>query len=288
MLQGETIVLSRPRFSDLVLATENFAEKYYVGLDTIGMVYKAELDHFGNNRLLETEGKPISAAIKYITSREGGKGKQEFFGEIEMRTSYKHPNIVSLIGFCDEGDEMILVYEPVSGRSLDDYLKSANKMDTFTWIHRLHMCLEIAQGLNHLHTKMINLQKSANILLDKNRGVKIAYFVISNLHSVLNQDIGMKVYQDPKYETTGKLKRKSDVYSFGVVRFEIFCGRLAYDPVYTKENEKGLSPIARQYFEDGTIESIMDPRLKEETDEDISSSNRGPNQDSLDTFLKIA
>ncbi|KAM0038433.1 putative protein kinase RLK-Pelle-LRR-I-1 family [Helianthus debilis subsp. tardiflorus] len=290
MLQGETVLLSRPRLSDLVLATENFAEKYFVGLDTIGMVYKAELDHFGNNRLLETEGKRISVAIKRITSREGGKGKQEFFEEIEMRTSYKHPNIVSLIGFCDEGDEMILIYEPVSERSLDEYLKSDDKMDTFTWIHRLHMCLEIAQGLNHLHTKMINPQKiihidikSANILLDKNRGVKIAYFVISKLHSVLNQD-----YEDPKYETTGKLKRKSDVYSFGVVLFEILCGKLAYDPVYTKENEKGLSPITRQCFDDGTIESIMDPRLKEETDEDISSSNRGPNRDSLDTFLKIA
>ncbi|KAJ0840010.1 putative protein kinase RLK-Pelle-LRR-I-1 family [Helianthus annuus] len=302
-LQGETVVLSRPRFSDLVLATENFAEKYYVGLDTIGMVYKAELDHFGNNRLLETEGKNsgepskkrISVAIKRITSREGEQGKQEFFEEIEMRTSYKHPNIVSLIGFCDEGDEMILVYEPVSERSLDDYLKSADKMDIFTWIHRLYMCLEIAQGLNHLHTKVVNPQrlihidiKSANILLDKNRGVKIAYFVISKLHSVLNEDIGMKVYEDPEYEATGKLKRESDVYSFGVVLFEIFCGKLAYDPVYTKENEKGLSPIARQCFYDGTIESIMDPKLKEETNEDISSSNRGPNRDSLDTFLKIA
>ncbi|MFS8008614.1 putative protein kinase RLK-Pelle-LRR-I-1 family [Helianthus anomalus] len=98
----------------------------------------------------------------------------------------------------------------------------------------------------------------------------------------------MKVYEDRKYETTGKLKRKSDVYSFGVVLFEIFCGRLAYDPGYTKENEKGLSTIARQCFDDGTIESIMDPKLKEETIEGISSSNRGPNQDSLDTFIKIA
>ncbi|KAM0006009.1 putative protein kinase RLK-Pelle-LRR-I-1 family [Helianthus debilis subsp. tardiflorus] len=298
-LQGETVVLSRPRFSDLVLATENFAEKYYVGLDRIGMVYKSELDHFGNNRLLETEGKNsgepskkrISVAIKRITSREGGQGKQEFFEEIEMRTSYKHPNIVSLIGFCDEGDEMILVYEPVPERSLDDYLKSADKMDTFTWIHRLHMCLEIAQGLNHLHTKMINPQKiihidikSANILLDKNRGVKIGYLVITKLHTAENQATGKKLVFDPECER----ETESDVYSFGVVLFEIFCGRLAYDPVYTKENEKGLSPIARQYFEDGTIESIMDPRLKEETDDDISSSNRGPNQDSLDTFLKVA
>ncbi|KAF5768415.1 putative protein kinase RLK-Pelle-CR4L family [Helianthus annuus] len=288
-LQGTTVVLSRSRLSDIVLATENFAEKYCIGLDAIGTVYKAELDHFNNNNLLAAEGKNnsesskkrITVAIKRITSRKGGQGKQEFYEEIEMCTSYQHPNIVPLIGFCNEGDEMILVYEHVSERSLNDYLKSVDKMGTFTWIRRLHMCLEIARGLDHLHTKMVNPQriihidiKSGNILLDKNLGPKIAYFVISKLRPATN------------IETA--LERNSDIYSFGVVLFEIFCGRVAYDPVYIEKNNKGLAPIACQCFNGGTIESIMDPTLKEAADEDISTSNRGPNQDSLNTFLKIA
>ncbi|MFS8008573.1 putative protein kinase RLK-Pelle-CR4L family [Helianthus anomalus] len=301
-LQGETVVLSRLRLSDIVLATENFAETYCIGLDTIGMVYKAELYQLGNNGLVATEGKSaepskkhITVAIKRITSREGGQGKQEFFEEIEMRTSYKHPNIVSLLGLCDESNEMILVYEHVSERSLEDYLKSIDDMDTFTWTQRLQACLEIARGLNHLHSKMVNPQRimhidmrSANILLEKNCGAKLAYFVISKLHPAANQEIGMKVYEDPEYETTHKLERKYDIYSFGVMLFEIFCGRVAYDPVYIVENNKGLAPIARQRFNDGTIQSIMDPRLKEKTDEDTSTSNRRPNKFSLDTFLKIA
>ncbi|KAM0005561.1 putative protein kinase RLK-Pelle-CrRLK1L-1 family [Helianthus debilis subsp. tardiflorus] len=84
------------------------------------MVNTAELNHFGSNSSL-TEGKKnnesstkhIPVAIKRTTSKKGGQGKQGFFAELEMRTSYKHPNIVSLIGFCDEGDEMILIYERV-------------------------------------------------------------------------------------------------------------------------------------------------------------------------------
>ncbi|KAJ0703112.1 putative protein kinase RLK-Pelle-SD-2b family [Helianthus annuus] len=301
-LQGTTVVLSRSRLSDIVLATENFAEKYCIGLDAIGTVYKAELDHFSNNNnLLAAEGKNnsesskkrITVAIKRITSRKGGQGKQEFYEEIEMCTSYQHPNIVPLIGFCDDGDETILVYEHVSERSLNDYLKSVDKMGTFTWIRRLHMCLEIARGLDHLHTKMVNPQriihidiKSGNILLDENLGPKIAYFVISKLRPATNIEIGMKVYEDREHETA--LERNSDIYSFGVVLFEIFCGRMAYDPVYIEKNSKGLAPIACQCFNDGTIESIMDLTLKEAVDEDISTSNRGPDQDSLDTFLKIA
>ncbi|MFS8008590.1 putative protein kinase RLK-Pelle-CR4L family [Helianthus anomalus] len=297
--QGETTVLSRFRLSDIVSATENFAETYFIGLDTIGTMYKAELDFFGDNSSLATKEKNndelfknrVTVAIKHITSKKGGQGKQEFFEEFEMRTSFKHPNIVSLLGFCDEGNEMILVYEPVSGRSLDDYLKSVDQMGAFTWTQRLRVCLKIAHGLNHLHTKTVDTQrilhidiKSANILLDEKSGVKVAYSVISKLNPS-NQESGVKVYEDPEYEKTGELKREYDVYSLGVVLFEIFCGRVAYDPVYIEENDKGLAPIARQCYNDGTVHRIIDPSLKEELGEDIFTS---PNNKSLSTFLRIA
>ncbi|KAL8246503.1 hypothetical protein R6Q59_007719 [Mikania micrantha] len=288
-LQGDTVVLMRFLLRDITLATENFAETYCIGFDTNGMVYKAKLDHFGNNTLLagreENIGEPlkklIPVSVKRMTSKTGGHKRQEFFEEIEMYAC-KHPNIVHLLGFCDEGDEMILVYEHVSGRSLDDYLKSNDTKGNFVWTHRLHMCIEITRGLNHLHTKMVNPQrikhiaiKSANILLDKNMGAKIASFVISISHSP-NQEIHNKVYEDP----TGKQNIESDIYSFGVVLFEIFCGRVAYDPVFIEENEKGLAPIARQCFNDGTIDRIIDPSLKEETGENI--------KDSLYIFTSIA
>ncbi|XP_076890693.1 uncharacterized protein LOC143541882 [Bidens hawaiensis] len=299
-LQGETVILSRFRLSDIVLATENFAEMYQIGLDTTGTVYRAKLDHFGSNSLLATEGKNkgessnkcMIVAIKHITSRDGtGQGKKKFFEEFEMRTSYKHVNIVSLLGFCDEGDEMILVYESLPEITLDAYLKNVNKIDSFTWTRRLHMCLEIARGLNHLHTMIVNTPriihidiKSANILLDKNQRPKIGYFVISNSRPD-NQEIGMKVYVDPEYETTGQWKREYDVYSFGVILFEILCGKVAYDPVYLKENDKGLAPIAHKCSNDGTIHRIMDPKLKEETSEGIFTS---PDKRSETKFLKIA
>ncbi|KAL8238398.1 hypothetical protein R6Q59_014965 [Mikania micrantha] len=301
-LQGETVKLTRFRLNDIKLATKNFAETYRIGSDTNSMVYIAEIDHFGSCSLLAAEGenngvpskKHINVAIKRITSKKGNQGKKEFFADLGMSTCNKHPNIVSLLGFCDEGDETILVYDYAHERSLDDFLRSVDNMDNFTWTHRLHMCLEIARGLNHLHTSMINQQriinthiKSANILLDKNLEAKIANFEISKLHTT-NQQRDTKVYEDPEYESTGKMNRKSYIYTFGVVIFEIFCGRLAYHQDYVAENDKGLAPIVCQCFNDGTIGRIMDPRLKKEPKEDIFIFNRGPNEDSLDKFLKIA
>ncbi|MFS7986499.1 putative protein kinase RLK-Pelle-LRR-I-1 family [Helianthus anomalus] len=296
-LQGETIVLQRFQRSDIMSATKDFDETYVIGLCTNGMVYRAERGHFGNNGSLLVKGKSNGesskkhnmVAIKRFSGRNSRQVKQESFVELEILASYKHPRIVSLLGFCDEGDEMILVYEHDSNKSLDEYLKSVVNMKNLTWTHRLHMCLEIAHGLKHFHTNMakhIDI-KSANIVLDNNCQAKIAYFGISKLHSA-KQEVGIKVYEGPEYETTGILETKSDIYSFGVVLFEIFCGRLAYDPDYIKENDKGLAPIARLCFKDGTIEGMMDPKLKVGNNEDFFASSRGPNRDSLDTFLKIA
>ncbi|GJV43294.1 kinase-like domain, phloem protein 2-like protein [Tanacetum coccineum] len=341
-LQGETTVLSRFQLSDIVRATKNFAETYCIGLHAYGMVYKADLDQL-ENKTSPSKGtnngdqprKCKSVAIKCISSTENGQEEQRFFAEIKMRTSYKHPNIVSLLGFCDERPHMILVYEHDFNRSLADYLRGNDNNTRLTWVQRLRKCLDIACGLDHLHTKMDSKQRiihgdinSANIMLSKNLVAKIAYFGISKSHPkihksstpitndnmgatwlqrlptffgiskshpenqeastpITNDNIDMKVYWDPVYEKTGKLEIESDMYSFGVVLFEIFCGRLANDPMYYK-TDKGLAPMVRRCFNDGTIKNMIDPKLLEETAEDIFTSSDGPNQDSVDTFLKIA
>ncbi|XP_071741425.1 uncharacterized protein [Rutidosis leptorrhynchoides] len=316
--QGETTILSRFRHDDIVRATENFAEKYRVGFDTYNMVYKAELDQFESNSLTSIEPgnigeeltKRIPVAIKLISDRKHGQEKEEFFAEIKLCTHYKHPNIASLLGFCDKGREMILVYEHGSNGSLNDYLRSNHDTrNKLTWKMRLKICLEIARGLDHLYTKMDNKQKiihgdikSANVLLFKKSEAKleaefeanIAYFGLFKLHlddqdastRVASDSIDTKVYRDPESKRTGKRGIESDVYTFGVVLFEIFCGKLAYDSGYIVENDKGLAPIAHRRFIEGTIKEMMDPMLSEETD--VFSTNKGPNQDSLDTFLDIA
>nr|XP_043638317.1 uncharacterized protein LOC122609332 [Erigeron canadensis] len=318
-VQGETVVLSKFRLSSIVSATQNFT-KTYMGSDIYSKVYKAQLDLFGSNSLLATKGKntgeepSIGVAIKHISGRVD-EYEEWYFSEIEMHTRFKHPNVVPLLGICYEGDNMLLVFEHASDESLDDYLRddtdcwkkisNTDNMSKHTWIERLHQCLGIAHGINHLHTltdqgkqDIIHIDiRSANILLGKSREAKIAYFGFSKLlppnqeasTDTTNDNVRTKVYCCPaEYQKTDELKKQSDIYSFGVVLFEIFCGRLAYDPIYIVENDNGLATIARRCFGDGTIMKMIDPALKEESVEDILTSNREPILDSVAAYIRIA
>ncbi|KAI3511235.1 hypothetical protein L1887_18383 [Cichorium endivia] len=311
--------------ADIKKATGNFAEEYLIGSGTYGDVYKAELDHFDCQILLTSEvqnegklhkqlfsleeknkgkfqKKRHTVAIKRIFIRQYMEGEQGFLAEIEMLTNCKHPNIVSLLGFCGQGQHMILVYEHASNGSLDDYLCGCTRAN-LTWVQRIKICIDVARGLNYLHTRIEDNRriihrdiKSGNILLGENMEAKIADFGLSKfrpenqqlntLHT--NNIAGTQVYLDPEYDKKGKLKNESDIYSFGVVLFEMLSGTIANDPIYTKYNSNGIAPVARRRFNEGTIKEMIDPRLMEEEYEFTLYVSKGPDQDSLDAYAKIA
>nr|GEU67106.1 protein kinase-like domain, phloem protein 2-like protein [Tanacetum cinerariifolium] len=291
-------------------ATKNFDDAYCIGSGGFGKVYKADLEHFGSSNSSSMEDvnkcdlrrKPSTVAIKRIHNQEGEQG---FIAEIETLTTCKHDNIISLLGFCYEGNgAMILVYEHASKGSLEDYLGSSDKMTNLSWMQRIKICLDIAHGLNYIHTntdhdkqKIIHRDiKSANILLGDNWKAKIADFGLSKFHPAnqeastlnINTIAGTNMYLDPEYQKFGRLNKKSDIYSFGVVLFEILTGRLAYDRIFTDIDGNGIAPIARHHFEKGTLMEIVDPKIKEETDEHVFSLSKGPNKESLDIISEIA
>ncbi|GJS30219.1 protein kinase, ATP binding site-containing protein [Tanacetum coccineum] len=209
-----------PQNSYIKLATNNFADANCIGRGGFGEVYKGELVH--------SKGHTI-VALKRL-NRAFGQGDPAFWKEIIMLSLYKHDNIVSLLGFCDESSEKILVYEYASKRSLDLYLDS----DDLTWTQLLKICIGAARGFAYLHSSVGTHQrvlhpdiKSSNILLDENWNARISDMGLSKFGPA-NQQITFLVshavrtlgYCDPQYIETGLLTKDSDVYSFANTLFE--------------------------------------------------------------------
>ncbi|GJT12097.1 kinase-like domain, phloem protein 2-like protein [Tanacetum coccineum] len=252
------------KLEDIKSATNNFNENKVIGKGGFGKVYKGELSHY--------EGKSM-VAIKRL-DRKYGQGDPEFLKEIRMLSCYKHKNLISLLGFCKEEDETILIYEHASHGSLDRILHDV----TLTWTQRLKICLDAAKGLSFLHDPNGTQQrilhcdiKSANILLDESLNAKVADFGLSKI-SPANQKytflftspVGTPGYCDPLYMDTYQLTKESDVYSFGVVLFEVLCGRVCYEN--SNRQLKIFVPYWKICYEQKKLDEIIFPDLKQQMD----------------------
>ncbi|KAG4922754.1 hypothetical protein JHK87_051457 [Glycine soja] len=244
-------------------ATNNFDELFVVGVGGFGNVYKGHIDNGST-----------TVAIKRL--KQGSRqGIREFKNEIEMLSQLRHPNIVSLIGYCYESNEMILVYEFMDCGNLRDHLYDTDN-PTLSWKHRLQTCIGVAQGLDYLHTgvKQVIIHrdvKSANILLDEKWEAKVSDFGLARIGgpmgiSMMTTSVNTEVkgsigYLDPEYYKRNILTEKSDVYSFGVMLLEVLSGR---HPLLHWEEKQRMSLVkwAEHCYEKGILSEIVDSELK--------------------------
>ncbi|MFQ6623546.1 hypothetical protein Gotur_003583 [Gossypium turneri] len=253
----------RISYYEIEQATKNFDSGLLIGEGGFGRVYEGLF-----------RGKKV--AVK--RSEPGhGQGLLEFQTEIVVLSRIRHRHLVSLIGYCDERSEMILVYEFMEKGTLRDHLYNRSSdvekpyfaRSDLSWKQRLEICIGAAKGLNYLHTGsdggIIHRDvKSTNILLDERLVAKVADFGVSKFnlpdaeHSV---DVkGTFGYLDPEYFLSLQLTDKSDVYSFGVVLLEVLCARPAVMASNRRE-EVNLAEWGMLWLRKGQLEKIIDPML---------------------------
>ncbi|CAI9303896.1 unnamed protein product [Lactuca saligna] len=245
--------LPRFTFQELVEATEGF--KYELGKGAFGTVYKGVI------------GKRTVAMKKLNTVVQDGE--KEFKAEVDAIARTHQKNLVQLLGYCDNGEQRVLVYEFMSNGTLAEYLFAETKP---TWRQRIYIAVGIAKGLAYLHeecsTQIIHCDiKPQNILLDDYLNAKISDFGLAKLlmmnQSHTNTGIrGTKGYVAPEWFRQMPVTVKVDVYSFGVLLLEIISCRKSL--VY-ESGEKGvavLTDLAWDYYQEGRLDTFVENDLE--------------------------
>ncbi|CAN1237189.1 U-box domain-containing protein 33 [Linum grandiflorum] len=208
-------------------ATDGFNESNKIGVGGYGTIYKGFICH-------------TAVAVK-VLNRDSMQGAAEFQQEVNVLGKLRHPNLVTLIGACQES--YALIYEYMPNGNLEDRLNCKNDTPPLPWQARIRLATELCSVLIFLHSSKPNSivhgdLKPANILLDANLGCKLSDFGIcralappgSGNNATLfhiTDPKGTFHYLDPHFLTTGELSPKSDTYSFGIILLQLLSGKPA-------------------------------------------------------------
>ncbi|XP_050256651.1 PR5-like receptor kinase [Quercus robur] len=234
------LALNRYKFLELKKMTNSFRDK--LGQGGFGGVYKGKL----------LDGRPV--AVKVLNESKGNG--EEFINEVASISRTSHVNIVTLVGFCLEGQKRALIYEFMPNGSLEKFIQDGNLEKTnlhLGWEKLFQIAIGIARGLEYLHrgcnTRILHFDiKPHNILLDEDFCPKISDFGLAKLCIRNESNISMTGtrgtigYIAPEVfsRNFGGVSHKSDVYSYGMMILEMAGGR--------NNTDVGVSQTSEIYF----------------------------------------
>lgn len=203
----------------------------------------------------------IEVAVKMLKSALSAESFEAFLQEISLVSKLRHPNVVLFLGACLDGPAVCYVTEYITGGNLYELLK---KESVLGWPKKTAIAIEIARGMQYLHTHKIlhGDLKSLNLLVDENYHIKVADFGLSKIiedtpaedaepHSggSRRKYKGTLTWQGPEVvNENSEYTEKSDVYSFGIVLWELISHRAPYE---------GLDAITvLRYIDQGQLPEI--------------------------------
>lgn len=170
------------------------------------------------------------AAIKVLAAHlsDNSDFRDRFAGEVETLKKLKHPNIVQLLAWGEEGDHLFYVMELVDGRSLQDEVQSGRRYD---WREVAKIGVEVCRALKHAHDSGVIHRdlKPANLLIDRHNQIKLTDFGIAKLYggtqiTVAGGILGTADYMSPEQAEGKQVNARSDLYSLGSVMYALLVG----------------------------------------------------------------
>ncbi|XP_077391315.1 tyrosine-protein kinase receptor Tie-1 isoform X2 [Festucalex cinctus] len=224
-----------------ILEWEDIKFEDVIGEGNFGQVIKA---------MIKKDGNKMSAAIKMLKEFASENDHRDFAGELEVLCKLgQHPNIINLIGACENRGYLYIAIEYAPYGNLLDFLRKSRVLETdpafakehgtastLTSQQLLQFAVDVATGMHYLSDKQFIHRDLAarNVLVGDNLVAKIADFGLSRGEEVyVKKTMGRLPVRWMAIESLNYsvYTTKSDVWSFGILLWEIvslggtpYCG----------------------------------------------------------------
>ncbi|CAI5467758.1 unnamed protein product [Closterium sp. Yama58-4] len=200
---------------------------------------------FAQERVIEAEGQSVvlrgsardgrDVAVKRCKQPQP-ETQAIFLREVMLLTTHRHPNLLPLVGYCDEGTEQILIFEHMKHGSLASWLRppvdAAESRPPLTFEQRVRIAADVARAVEFLHSQPKPIVhkdiKTETILLDDNFNAKLGG--LGTRKHLPGESSRVRVqrrkgYLDPEYCQTFVVTAKAEIFAVGVVILELITGR---------------------------------------------------------------
>ncbi|CAI5525619.1 unnamed protein product, partial [Closterium sp. Naga37s-1] len=209
--------------ADVAEATAQFAQERVIGAEGQSVVLR------GSAR----DGRDV--AVKRCKQPQP-ETQALFLREVMLITSLRHPHLLPLVGYCDEGREQILIFEHMQHGSLASWLRPPAEGNVsrppLTFEQRLRIAADVARAVEFLHSQpkpVVHRDvKTDTILLDEKFSAKLGG--LGTRKHLPGESSRVRVqrrkgYLDPEYCQTFVVTTKAEIFAVGVVILELITGR---------------------------------------------------------------
>lgn len=163
--------------------------------------------------------------------------RSRFIDESRKMVRLNNPNIVNFIELIEDGDDVAIVMEYVSGITLRELLtqKKLSNDEIKNYLGQIVFALDYFHQLGFIHRDI----KPSNFIIDDAGKLKLTDFGISkdttgkldeHTQTSTSASMGTPMYMSPEQiRSTKDITYLSDIYSLGVILWEMASGKKPYN-----------------------------------------------------------
>jgi len=149
----------------------------------------------------------------------------------------RHPNIVQVYDFDNDGDVFYMVQEYLPGETLQSILSRRNLAgQRLSLADAIKYSMEVSSAIGYAHHfGMVHRDiKPANIMIDeRNQAILMDFGIVKLLggigHTTTGSVVGTVLYMPPELIRGEAPDARSDIYSLGVTFYEMLSGRPPFE-----------------------------------------------------------